>query len=158
MSLPPELRVLCYQLSSTTPTELPSRLPTLLHYVFRCQTPLSTSAEVGNKLDSAGSSVSVHKLKTQLTTLLNGKSSEERLAAAVLIKAVVEVGGWEILRGSEPWVRGLLSVLGVSPIFFFSISRLTILLETRNRYCQRNMPYDFDQSVLHDPSISNAAA
>lgn len=31
----------------------------------------------------------------------------------VLIKAVVEVGGWEVLRGSESWVRGLLSMLVV---------------------------------------------
>lgn len=32
----------------------------------------------------------------------------------VLIKAVVEVGGWEILQGAESWVRGLLSLFGVS--------------------------------------------
>ncbi len=36
--------------------------------------------------------------------------------AVVLIKAVVEVGGWEVLQGSEPWVRGLLAVLGVRNI------------------------------------------
>ena len=55
----------------------------------------------------------VHKLKTQLSTLLGGKSPEGRFAAVVLIKAAIEVGGWEVLRGSEPWVRGLLAILAV---------------------------------------------
>lgn len=158
MSLPPELRMLCYHLSSTTSTDLPSRIPILLRYVNRCQSPLSTYAENGSKSDAAGSSVLVHKLKTQLTTLLNGRSSEERFTAAVLIKAVGEVGGWEVLRGSEPWVRGLLNVLGVSSVFVSSSSKLTILPETRGRCRQRSMYHNIDQSVLHDPSIPNAVA
>lgn len=115
MSLPPELRVLCFQLSNTPTSELPRLTPTLLRHVSRCQASLSTPAGNISKAESSDSSVQVqvHKLKTQLSTLLNGKSPEGRFTAAVLIKAVVEVGGWEILRGSEPWVRGLLSILGV---------------------------------------------
>lgn len=65
------------------------------------------------KSDASESSVLVHKLKTQISTLLSGKSTEGRFAAVVLIKAIVAVGGWEVLRGVESWVRGLLSVLGV---------------------------------------------
>jgi pre-rRNA-processing protein RIX1 len=113
MSLPPELRVLCFQLSSVPAADLPRLTPTLLRHVLCCQVPLSSPAGNAAKADASASSVLVHKLKTQLTTLLNGKSSEGRFAAVVLIKAVVDVGGWEVLRGSEPWVRGLLSVLGV---------------------------------------------
>ncbi|TVY68719.1 Pre-rRNA-processing protein [Lachnellula suecica] len=112
MSLPPELRVLCIQLSSTPTTDLPRLTPALLRYVLRCQIPLSSPAGNAAKADASASSVLVHKLKTQLTTFLNGKSQEGRFVAAVLIKAVVEVGGWEVLRGSESWVRGLLSLLG----------------------------------------------
>jgi pre-rRNA-processing protein RIX1 len=113
MSLPPELRVLCFQLSSVPAADLPHLTPTLLRHVLRCQVPLSSPVGNSAKVDPSASSVLVHKLKTQLTTLLNGKSSQGRFAAVVLIKAVVDVGGWEVLRGSEPWVRGLLSVLGV---------------------------------------------
>jgi len=113
MSLPPELRVLCFQLSSTPTADLPRLTPVLLGHVLRCQVPLSSPAGNAAKADASASSVLVHKFKTQLSTLLNSKSSEGRFAAVVLIKAVVEVGGWEVLNGAESWVRGLLSVLGV---------------------------------------------
>jgi pre-rRNA-processing protein RIX1 len=113
MSLPPELRALCFQLSSTPAADLPRLTPTLSRHVLQCQIPLSSPAGNAAKADAPASSVLVHKLKTQLSTLLNGKSSEGRFTAVVLIKAVVEVGGWEILRGAESWVRGLLSLLGV---------------------------------------------
>ncbi len=113
MSLPPELRALCFQLSSTLPADLPRITPTLLRYVLRCQVPLSSPAGNVTSSDAPASSVLVHKLKTQLSTLLNGKSAEGRFTAVVLIKAVVEVGGWEILHGAESWVRGLLSIPGV---------------------------------------------
>ncbi|KAH6715386.1 rRNA processing/ribosome biogenesis-domain-containing protein [Leptodontidium sp. 2 PMI_412] len=112
MSLPPELRVLCFKLSSTAPSDLPRLTPTLLRHVSCCQAPLSSPAGNATQADASASSVLVHKLKTQLSTLLNGKSPEGRFAAVVLIKAVVEVGGWEILHGVESWVRGLLSILG----------------------------------------------
>ena len=114
MSLPPELRVLCFQLSNNPPSELPRLAPTLLRHVRRCHAALS-SAGATSKLENSASSiqVQVHKLKTQISTLLSGKSPEGRFTAVVLIKAMVEAGGWEILRGSEPWVRGLLTILGV---------------------------------------------
>lgn len=72
--------------------------------------------ETSTKADASDSSVLVHKLKTQVSTLLMGRSAEGRFASVILIKAIVDVGGWEVLRGAEPWVRGLLSILGVSRI------------------------------------------
>jgi pre-rRNA-processing protein RIX1 len=113
MSLPPELRVLCFQLSSTPAADLPRLAPTLLSNVLRCQIPLSSPAGNAAKADASASSVLVHKLKTQVSTLLSGKSPEGRFTAVILIKAIIEVGGWEILQGAESWVRGLLSLLGV---------------------------------------------
>ncbi|PBP20495.1 hypothetical protein BUE80_DR008611 [Diplocarpon rosae] len=112
MSLPPELKTLCFQLSSTPPPDLPRLTPTLLRHVSHCQLPLTSPAGLASQADASASSVLVHKLKTQLSSLLNGKSPEGRFAAAVLIKGVVEVGGWEVLQGVESWVRGLLSILG----------------------------------------------
>jgi hypothetical protein len=114
MSLPPELRLLCFQLSATPTTDLARMLPNLQRYVLRCQKPLSTLSVSAPKADASAASVLVHKLKTQLSSLINGRNPEGRFAAAVLIKSVVEVGGWEVLRGAESWVRGLLSILGVS--------------------------------------------
>jgi pre-rRNA-processing protein RIX1 len=131
MSLPPELRILCLQLSSTPTTDLPRLTPSLLRYVLRCQAPLSNLAGNAAQADASASSVLVHKLKTQLTTLLNGKSQEGRFAAVVLIKAVVDVGGWEVLRGSEAWVRGLLSLLGVR--IFVSLVQIRAKIPARNQ-------------------------
>ncbi|KAA8572834.1 hypothetical protein EYC84_003405 [Monilinia fructicola] len=112
MSLPPELRILCLRLTSTPPKDLPNLTPTLVQYVLQCQIPLSNPSVNSGKADASQSAVLVHKLKTQLTTLLNCKSAEGRFAAIVLIKVVIEVGGWEILRDAGSWVRGMLSVLG----------------------------------------------
>jgi hypothetical protein len=116
MSLPPELRVLCFQLSNTPTEDLPRLTPVLLQYVSRCQVPLSTPAGSAAGPDASSSSVLVHKLKTQLSTLLKGKTLEARFTAVLLIKAVVETGGWEILQASElrsQWIPGLLSILVV---------------------------------------------
>ncbi|RAL60139.1 hypothetical protein DID88_000764 [Monilinia fructigena] len=112
MSLPPELRILCLRLTSTPPKDLPNLTPTLVQYVLQCQIPLSNPSVNSGKADASQSAVLVHKLKTQLTTLLNCKNAEGRFAAIVLIKVVIEVGGWEILRDAGSWVRGMLSVLG----------------------------------------------
>jgi pre-rRNA-processing protein RIX1 len=113
MSLPSELRLLCHQLSSTPSAQLPNVTPTLLRNLLRCQAPLRLGGNPDTNSDALESSVLVHKLKTQISTFLYGKSTEGRFTAVVLIKVIVAVGGWEVLRGVEPWVRGLLSVLGV---------------------------------------------
>lgn len=129
MSLPSELRVLCLQISSTPVSDLPRLTPSLVRLVLRCHVPLSSHAGSTAKSDAPASIVLVHKLKTQLSSLLSGRSVEGRFSAVVLIKAVVEVGGWEILQGSELWVRGLLSILGVSS----GIHRIYEEILTRSR-------------------------
>jgi uncharacterized protein YicC (UPF0701 family) len=113
-SLSADLKVLCRKLTTTPPELLPRHLPALTHHVLRCKNALAEPQELKAKDASSPSSVLVHKLKTSITTLLNGRSREGRFVAIVLIKAVVDVGGWEVLRTSEPWVRGLLSIVQVS--------------------------------------------
>jgi hypothetical protein len=113
-SLPPDLRVLCRKLTSIPPAQLPYALPSLTNHILRCKEALSTAQDAKPKDGASESSVLVHKLKTSITTLLNGRSREARFAAVALVKAVVDVGGWEVLRGSEPWVRGLLSIIQVN--------------------------------------------
>ncbi|KAI0127819.1 rRNA processing/ribosome biogenesis-domain-containing protein [Xylariales sp. AK1849] len=111
VTLPPELRSLCRKLTSTKAEQLPRLIPVLLQDVQRCQGPLSAPQESKSSANSSEASVLVHKLRTQISALLNGRSVEGRFAAVALVKAFVETGGWECLRASEPWVRGLLSIL-----------------------------------------------
>lgn len=116
MSLPSELQVLCRRLASTDAADLPSLCSSLVGHIQRCESVLSLPVDQKPKDGAPGHAVLVHKLKTQITTLLNnGRSQPGRFAAAILIKAVVEVGGYESLRTSEPWVRGLLTMVQVRP-------------------------------------------
>ncbi len=116
MALPPDLGAVCRILTATAAADLPGLCPVLVNHVLRCGGPLSVSVEQKGK-EKTGSNeaaVLVHKLKTTINTLLNGRSPQGRFAGVVLAKAVIDVGGWECLRTSEPWVRGCLSVLQVS--------------------------------------------
>lgn len=113
MSLPPDLRVLCRRLGSTAPDDLPRLCPILVNHVLRCGAVLSAPHEVKAKDTDSEVAVHVHKLKKQIHTLLTGRSNNGRFTAVVLIKALVDVGGWECLRLSQPWVQGLLSIIQV---------------------------------------------
>jgi hypothetical protein len=113
MSLPTELRLLCHQLTSTPPSALPRAVPSLIRHVLKCRGPLATQANPTTKKDTSEASVLIHKLKTQISTLLQSRNVEQRYAATTLVKAVTDVAGWDILKGSDAWVRGLLLILGV---------------------------------------------
>jgi pre-rRNA-processing protein RIX1 len=59
-------------------------------------------------------SVSIHKLRTRISSLLQHRSPAGRLTAAVLIKTIAEVGGSGESTIWEPWARGLISCLNKS--------------------------------------------
>ncbi|KAJ2985049.1 hypothetical protein NUW58_g5739 [Xylaria curta] len=111
VSLPPELRSICRRLTSTKVEQLPPLLPALLKDVGRCQETLSRPVEPKSSESSPEAAILVHSLKTQITTLLNGRTSQGCFVGVALAKAVVESGGWECLRASGPWVLGLISVM-----------------------------------------------
>ncbi|KAF5022805.1 hypothetical protein F66182_5147 [Fusarium sp. NRRL 66182] len=111
VSLPPDLRVLCRKLTSIPPTQLPHALPSLINHVLHCKEPLSAPSDRKVKDSSSEGAQLVHKLKASITTHLNSRSREARFAAVGLVKAVVDVGGWEVLRGCQPWVTGLLAIV-----------------------------------------------
>ncbi|OHE98737.1 hypothetical protein CORC01_06003 [Colletotrichum orchidophilum] len=111
MSLPPDLKVLCRKLTSTPPAQLPHSIPALINHVLRCKDVLSAPHDPKATFNSSEVSSLVHKLRTIITTLLNGKSATGRFTGATLVKAVVDVGGWECLKESGNWVRGLLGML-----------------------------------------------
>jgi hypothetical protein len=113
MAAPPELRVLCRRLASTPVDDLPRLCPLLVSHVLRCGGPLSAPSDGKAKDKSAETPMLVHKLRTHITTLLTGKNASGRFAAVCLIKAVIDVGGWESLRTADAWLRGLIGVLQV---------------------------------------------
>ncbi|KAI1106293.1 hypothetical protein F4804DRAFT_51892 [Jackrogersella minutella] len=111
VGLPPELRNLCRRLTATKVEQLPALLPSLLKDLLRCQEPLSRPQESKASENSSESAVLVHKLKVQISTLLSSRTTHGRFVGVALVKATIEIGGWECLRTSESWVHGLLSVL-----------------------------------------------
>lgn len=111
---PPELRVLCRTLASTPPAQLLTKLPVLTSLLVRSSDAFSAAAASSKpRPDASPSSQLLRKLFTHLTSLLTGRSREGRFVSAALLKAVVDLGRWNVLPDSEPWVRGLLSVLQV---------------------------------------------
>lgn len=110
---PNPLRMVTQRLSSTPTEQLPYIVPQLANTLFLCRPTLSASNRSHKDKDGAESAVLAHKFKTKITALLQDKSVEARWAGVVLVKATIEVGGWEILKDAGTWVRGISGILGV---------------------------------------------
>ena len=108
------MRMVTQRLLTTPTTQLPHVAPTLAGYITKSKVVFTASQYEGKSRAGSETNVLIHKLKTQLSTLLLGKSHHGRFSAIILIKATVEVGGWDILKGAGPWVRGMISILVVS--------------------------------------------
>ncbi len=107
------LRAVTLRLTSTPAKDISHIAPYLAGSLRDCKDVLSSPHNHGAGKAGSETAVLVHKYKNQLSTLLQEKTIEARWTAVVLIKATVEVGGWEVLRGCGAWVRGLLGLLGV---------------------------------------------
>ena len=107
------LGAITQRLAGAPQAQLPHLVSSLTNDLTHCRMVLSASA---NHQTHHGpeSVVLVHKYKTQISTLLQDKRVEARWAAVVLVKATVQVGGWEVLQGAAVWVRALLGILGVN--------------------------------------------
>lgn len=105
------LRALTFRISSTPTQQLPQHVPAIVASLPSCKTLLSSSQGSGKQANSSETSVAIHKYRTLLSTLLQDRTIQGRWCAIVLIKASVEIGGWETLQKSLPWVRGLLGFL-----------------------------------------------
>ncbi|KIX96849.1 uncharacterized protein Z520_07569 [Fonsecaea multimorphosa CBS 102226] len=122
------LRAITTRLSITPVEDLPRISGFLATSLAQCPAELLSSDGKGNS-----SSVVAHKLKTRITSLLQDKSTGSRLTAAVLIKAIVDNGGYKVLPNWEVWARGLLSCLGkpdpfeVKRVYLATVSRIFIL-------------------------------
>ena len=105
------LRALSFRISSTPTPQLPPHVPAIAASLASCRSILSSPQTSGTKATSSEYSVAVHKYRTLLSTLLQDRTPHGRWCAVVLVKATIEVGGWETLQKSLPWVRRLLGFL-----------------------------------------------
>ncbi|KAI9374921.1 rRNA processing/ribosome biogenesis-domain-containing protein [Aspergillus egyptiacus] len=108
------LRAVNHRLTSLPVQQLPPIAATLAASISECGELLSTPQSQKTGKTESDHAVQVHKLVTRLSSLLQDRTCEGRWAAVVLVKALVEAGQWEILRGSEPFVRGLMGILNKS--------------------------------------------
>ncbi|KUL84751.1 hypothetical protein ZTR_07632 [Talaromyces verruculosus] len=121
------LRTITNRLTTTPVNELPYVAAFLASALSGCS-EFNAQSDPKKKTDN-NDGLQVNKLKARLTSLLQDRTVEGRWTAAVLIKALLEAGGWEILRDCGPWVRGLLAILSKSDPS--STKKLAIITLTR---------------------------
>lgn len=128
------LRVVTQRLTATPAWKLPQIAPYLAGLIVSCEGVFTTLEIQPQGKDGSEAVVLIHKLKTQVSALLHDKSPQSRWAAIILIKAIIEIGGWNVLQACDVWVRGLLSILGkpepqtTKQICIITLTRLFVLL------------------------------
>ncbi|KAI1622936.1 rRNA processing/ribosome biogenesis-domain-containing protein [Exophiala viscosa] len=100
------LRAITNRLNVTPVDDLPRVADFLAAQLANCRLELLFA-----DTKARDNSVTAHKLKTRISSLLQERSPAGRYTAVVLIKAVVDHGGINGLRASEGWARGLLNCL-----------------------------------------------
>lgn len=107
------LRAVTHRLTTTPVQELPQITSFLATALSDCGQLLSSPQ--GQKIgkNDSDTAVQLHKLKTRLASLLQDRTLEGRWTAVILVKATLEAGQWEVLRGFEPIVRSLIGILAV---------------------------------------------
>ena len=106
------LRPVTQKLNSVSVQDLPGLAHFLASSITNC-THILSSPNARTPYGSSDDALLVHKLRTRISSLLQDRTPQGRWTAIILVKAVVEAGGWEILKDCEPWARNLLSILGV---------------------------------------------
>ena len=119
------LRAITYRLT-TTPVH---QLPHVVYYLAQSLHECSDSFSAANEDQPNETATLVQKLRVKISALLQDREQDARFCAVILIKAVIEVGGFDGLRKSEPWARLLLNNLRKREPP--SIHRLTIIVLTR---------------------------
>ncbi|GIJ85541.1 hypothetical protein Asppvi_004400 [Aspergillus pseudoviridinutans] len=123
------LRAVTHRLTTTPVDQLPQIASFLASSLSDCRELLSATQNQKTGKSESDNAVQIHKLKTRLASLLQDRSFEGRWTAVVLVKATVEAGQWEVLRGCEPLVRSLVAILAKpDPI---STKKMCIITLTR---------------------------
>lgn len=135
------LRAITHRLTTTPVNELPYVASYLAASLSDCSEITASIGPTQKTSTDGNNSLQLNKLKTRLTSLLQDRSFEGRWAGVVLIKAILEVGRWDILRDCGPWVRGLLAILSVWKIWHgvgALLIWLTFMLRNRIQFRRRN--------------------
>lgn len=124
------LRAITSRLNATPVEDLPRIAGYLATQLANCPLELDFSDTKGKS-----SSVTAHRLKTRISSLLQDRTAAGRFTAVILVKAVVDHGGQNALGASESWARGLLSCLRkqdpfeVKKLYLITITRIFLLTE-----------------------------
>ena len=113
-SLQSDLRFLTNTLSVTSVQNLPYVTARLIPTVENCHGAFVIAEEQGRDRPVTDLRVLVHTYKSQLTSLLQGKTVGGRWAAVALIKVTVEAGLQVLVPDTKQWIRGMLAILTVS--------------------------------------------
>lgn len=80
----------------------------------------------------------IHKIRSRVSALLQDRSLSAKVAATILIRPIIESGGYEQLAVSESWVRGLVSNLNKNNDS--SITKLELATITKLMLLTRDYP------------------
>lgn len=124
------LRAITNRLNITPVQDLPRVAEFLAGQLANC--PLEVLFADTKARDS---SVTAHKLKTRISSLLQDRSAAGRYTAVVLIRTIIDHGGVDALRASESWARGLLNCLNkpdpvpLKTLYLVSLTRIFYLAQ-----------------------------
>ena len=104
------LRVVTHRLETTPEWQKP-QMAVYLANTLASGGELLSGKEIQVHARNEQTAFLVNKFKAQVSALLLAKSPRSRWAAIILIRAIIEVEGWEIQHGCAAWVRGLLRIL-----------------------------------------------
>ncbi|EGE79865.1 hypothetical protein RJZ56_005838 [Blastomyces dermatitidis] len=149
MAAPTCLRAATHRLLTTPAKELPSIAIYLATAFADCGSILSAPQTQKKNPRESDTALLVQKLKARITSLLQDHRVEGRWTAVILVKVVIEAGQWEILRGSEAWVRALLSILARSD----PLSTKKLCLITLTRIFRLTYPYQTLVREITTPSL-----
>ena len=123
------LRPITQKLNTLPVEELPQYAHFLASSITNCTAVLSASKSHTTAAGGNEDAILVLKFRTRISSLLQDRASQGRWTAVVLVKAVVEAGGWEVLKDCEPWARALVAIIGrPDPI---STKKLAVITLTR---------------------------
>ena len=107
------LRLLTQRIEEVQSGQNPQIAAALTSELSRCGDLFSLPASEAKPREGPDVAVLTHKFKTQVTALFNSKKPEQRYAAVVLAHAAIQIGGFNILQATGPWVKALLMMLKV---------------------------------------------
>jgi pre-rRNA-processing protein RIX1 len=121
------LKAFAFRLSSTPAANLPSLLPHIAAQIGPCKELLRTPQPSHSE-----TAAFIHQIRTRTSSLLQDRTPEARLTAVVLVKVLVETGGFEILANNGgSWVRGLIAMVARQDSTSNATRKLAIVAVTR---------------------------